>query len=154
MVVVVGPRLTLGTPWCTRSKQRVNAMKEDLSFRKRVMESAQTTHQRLLQELAKRNSELEKIDTLDAKIALELKSLNDKIEHMNNTMPEYTDIDALRAKAEEAKRQLTRTKATYMRRRDLIRQQVRQLSARCVCLRGWMAWGCMGSVAHVCRFPA
>lgn len=111
------------------SKQRVSAMNEDLSFRKRVMESAQTTHQRLLQELAKRNSELEKLETLDSKIGVELKSLNDKINHMNTTMPEYTDIDSLRAKHEEAKRQLTRTKASYLRRRDLIRQQVRQLSA-------------------------
>ena len=78
-------------------------MKEDLSFRTRVMESAQTTHQRLLQELAKRNSELEKIDTLDSKISVELKSLNEKIKSMNQQMPELSDIDSLRAKADHAK---------------------------------------------------
>lgn len=111
------------------SKQRVSAMKEDLSFRTRVMESAQTTHQRLLQELAKRNSELEKIETLDSKISVELKSLNEKIRSMNEQMPELSDIDALRAKADHQKALLTATKARYLRRRDLIRQQVRQLSA-------------------------
>ena len=111
------------------SKQRVSAMKDDLSFRTRVMESAQTTHQRLLQELGKRNSELEKIDTLDSKISVELKSLNEKIRSMNEQMPELSDIESLRAKADHAKAVLTATKARYLRRRDLIRQQVRQLSA-------------------------
>lgn len=111
------------------SRQRVSAMREDLSFRTRVMESAQTTHQRLLQELAKRNSELEKIDTLDEKITVELKSLRSKITSMQTEMPVLADLDALRTKSEQAKRALTSTKARYLRRRDMIRQQVRQLSA-------------------------
>ena len=55
-------------------------MQAELSFKSRQRETAETTHARLLKEHAKRTSELNKIDTLDSKISVELSSLNSKIQ--------------------------------------------------------------------------
>ena len=57
------------------NKQRVSEMRDDLSFKQRQLDSAEGTKNRLEAELKKRNVELEKINTLDEKIAIELNSL-------------------------------------------------------------------------------
>lgn len=62
------------------NRAKVGEMQAELSFKSRQRETAETTHARLLKEHAKRTSELNKIDTLDSKISVELSSLNSKIQ--------------------------------------------------------------------------
>lgn len=112
------------------SEGRVNEMREDLSFKERQLESSQSTKARLEQELTKRNSELDKINTLDDKISVELTSLNEKIESMLGEMGTFAEIDDLRKQASHSKEHLHRMKGKYIRRRDSIKQQVQLLSTK------------------------
>ena len=56
------------------------------------MKTSEETKARLEQELAKRNSELEKINTLDDKITVELSSLNEKIAAMLSEMQQVQRV--------------------------------------------------------------
>merc|ERR1711988_329729 len=94
------------------SEGRVNEMREDLSFKERQLESSQSTKARLEQELTKRNSELE------------------KIESMLGEMGTFAEIDDLRKQASHSKEHLHRMKGKYIRRRDSIKQQVQLLSTK------------------------
>mmetsp|Transcript_21333 Transcript_21333/g.75175 ORF Transcript_21333/g.75175 Transcript_21333/m.75175 type:complete len:604 (-) Transcript_21333:508-2319(-) len=105
-------------------------MQEDLSFKERAIESSASTQARLEQDLAKRRAELDKINTLDSKISVELTSLREKMRTMSDEMEEFGNIESLKVRAEETKRMLAAKKSEYMRRRDMIRTQVAQLSAQ------------------------
>lgn len=54
-------------------------MKDEVTFKEKQLESSQVTMTRLADERTKRLQELEKIDTLDEKIASELKMIEEKI---------------------------------------------------------------------------
>lgn len=110
------------------NKNKLMEMKDDLSFKEKQLETSQMTKERLEKELVKRQSELEKINTLDEKIRLELGSLFEKLETMQSDMVAFKNIDNLRAMAEDTKQQLQRIKQQYIRRRDAIKQQVLGLS--------------------------
>jgi predicted nuclease with TOPRIM domain len=66
-------------------------MKEDLDDKKRELKASEMTADRLQEELTLRQTELEKINSLDAKIAQELKSLHDRMNGMRN---EYFSLDS------------------------------------------------------------
>ena len=68
------------------SQEKVNTMKDDLTFKERQLEASKTTQERLEAELTKRQRELEKIDNLDKKIELELGSLQKKMVSMKDQM--------------------------------------------------------------------
>lgn len=106
------------------SAERAVAMKEDLSFKEKSLQSSKTTQERLESELQKRQKELEKIDQLDKKISIELKSLTSKIESMKEQMVIFKDVDALRDASERTRRFLSDAKQQYQRRRDSVKKQV------------------------------
>lgn len=112
------------------NKQRVSEMRDDLSFKQRQLDSAEGTKNRLEAELKKRNVELEKINTLDEKIAIELNSLREKIETMNSEMREFGHLQELRDGADRSRRQLQDMKRGYVGRSDAIKQQVNMVSAQ------------------------
>jgi intraflagellar transport protein 74 len=65
---------------------------QDLTFKERQMESSKTTQDRLESELNKRNQELEKINTLDTKITVELNSLTTKMKQMTREMTDFDNV--------------------------------------------------------------
>ncbi|GLE04118.1 hypothetical protein PINS_up013029 [Pythium insidiosum] len=103
-------------------------MKSDLTFKERQLESSVTTKQRLTMELQKRQAELDKVNSLDTKIALELSSLLQKMETMTSDMTEFAKIDELKETHQQTKQYLQRMKQQYIRRRDAMKQQVNALS--------------------------
>lgn len=103
-------------------------MKSDLSFKERQLESSVTTKQRLTMELQKRQAELDKVNTLDTKISLELSSLLQKMDTMTSDMSEFAKIDELKETHGQTKQYLQRMKQQYIRRRDAMKQQVNALS--------------------------
>jgi intraflagellar transport protein 74 len=111
------------------SAQHLEQMKEDLSFKKRQVDASQSTHLRLRQELQKREGELEKINGLDAKISVELKSLGEKIEVMQEEMKSFDDLEGLREQADATRGRLVQLARAYKKRRDCVRGQVSILSA-------------------------
>ncbi|KAJ0403703.1 hypothetical protein ATCC90586_007514 [Pythium insidiosum] len=103
-------------------------MKSDLTFKERQLESSVTTKQRLTMELQKRQAELDKVNSLDTKIALELSSLLQKMDTMTSDMTEFAKIDELKETHQQTKQYLQRMKQQYIRRRDAMKQQVNALS--------------------------
>ncbi|DAZ99426.1 TPA: hypothetical protein N0F65_004059 [Lagenidium giganteum] len=112
----------------TANSTNLEEMKSDLSFKERQLESSVTTKQRLAMELQKRQAELEKVNTLDTKISLELSSLLQKMDTMTNDMGEFGKIDSLKETHQQTKQYLQRMKQQYIRRRDAMKQQVNALN--------------------------
>ena len=61
---------------------------------------------RLQEQRVKRLQEMEKINSLDDKIALELEQLSQKMSKMKEDMGQFDDIEGLRAKASFTKDEL------------------------------------------------
>jgi hypothetical protein len=58
----------------------------------------------VLSELEKRRGELDKVNTLDDKIAKELQTLKERMESMNAEMKTFKSSDELKAESEQAKK--------------------------------------------------
>uniref|UniRef100_K3WFZ0 Uncharacterized protein n=1 Tax=Globisporangium ultimum (strain ATCC 200006 / CBS 805.95 / DAOM BR144) TaxID=431595 RepID=K3WFZ0_GLOUD len=112
----------------TANASNLDEMKKDLSFKERQLESSVTTKQRLTMELQKRQAELDKVNTLDTKISLELSSLLQKMDTMASDMGEFGKIDSLKETHQQTKQYLQRMKQQYIRRRDAMKQQVNGLN--------------------------
>lgn len=112
----------------TANASNLEEMKSDLTFKERQLESSVTTKQRLSMELQKRQAELDKVNTLDTKISLELSSLLQKMDTMGNDMGEFGKIDSLKEVHQQTKQYLQRMKQQYIRRRDAMKQQVNALN--------------------------
>ena len=67
-------------------------MQSDLTFKERQLKASQSTQERLEAELNKRKAELEKIDQLDKKIALELENLTNKMGSMKDQMEIFKNV--------------------------------------------------------------
>lgn len=106
------------------SKARLGEMKDDLSFKSKQMETSQATKVRLEQELQKREVELQKLNNLDGKIAVELDSLTEAMRQKGEQMVHFEKIEEMKEAAEATRDLLLRTKRGYLRRRDAIKQQV------------------------------
>lgn len=78
-------------------------IQEDLSFKERQLESSQSTKDRLEKELVKRQGELDKINTLDDKIRMELGALTTKMGTMQTDLVEFQNIDQLKHTAENTR---------------------------------------------------
>lgn len=99
-------------------------MQGDLVFKEKQLESSAHTKERLEKELTKRQMELEKVNSLDDKITIELRTLNDKLVMMERDMETFEQLDSVKETSEHAKQHLQRLKQKYIRRRDAIVQQV------------------------------
>ena len=115
---------------------RLKDMKDDLAFKSSNLAASKSTQARLEQELKKRTGELEKINTLDEKITVELQSLNTKMATMEDELVKFQDMDKLRDDAEAARVKLVGLKKAYAKRKDAIKQQVAPLNSRYEKLKG------------------
>jgi len=113
------------------TSEQFSEMKDSLSFKKRQLESSMSTQDQLEKELEKRKGELEKINTLDSKIQVELSSLTSRIQVMNSEMIQFEKIDELREQAENTRQRLSFLKKFYSKRRDELRLQVGLHSSEC-----------------------
>merc|ERR1711871_1461254 len=82
------------------SQQKLDEMNDDLEFKQSQMDHSVSTSERLTRELQQRKLELEKIESLDEKIGVELAQLEEKKETMEKELEIYEDIPKLRADAE------------------------------------------------------
>lgn len=105
-------------------RAQADELKDDLSDKSKEFKAAQVTQERLQEYLSLRQTELDKISTLDIKIAEEIRSLEERMEKMRIEMPKFGDIDGLKVAAETAQNDLRAKLKEYARRRDLMRQQM------------------------------
>lgn len=110
------------------SHEKVNDMKDDLTFKERQLEASKITQERLEAELTKRQRELEKIDNLDKKIELELGSLQKKMVSMKEQMEIFKDVQGLRDAADDTRDHLVKEKNKYAKRRDSMKRQTNAVS--------------------------
>jgi intraflagellar transport protein 74 len=108
---------------------QVNEMQSDLTFKERQLKASQSTQERLEAELNKRKAELEKIDQLDKKIALELTNLTTKMSSMKDQMEIFKDVENLRDLSDSSRRYLLDLKQQYLRRRDAVKRLLGPLSS-------------------------
>jgi len=95
------------------SEDKFNEMRSDLDFKQMQMDNSVSTSSRLEGELQRRKVELEKINTLDEKISLELKQLNDKMATMTSELGTYKDLPALRESSAQREKSLISSKKDY-----------------------------------------
>ncbi|CEM04647.1 unnamed protein product [Vitrella brassicaformis CCMP3155] len=107
------------------TSDRVKDMTEELDFKSEQLGNAQTTHVRLQGELQKRHEELQKITTLDEKIAAELQSLEERRQFMTQEMAgKLSDVDRVREDGRREKIELEERRERLYGRRDVLKQQV------------------------------
>ena len=70
-------------------------------MKQRGLDNSQTTAERLKSEQTMRQAELDKIENLDQKISIELKTLNDRRETMTEELKKFGNISQLREDAEQ-----------------------------------------------------
>jgi len=106
------------------SQERLKEMTDEASFKERQLESSQATIQRLMKEKEQRSAEMEKIQSLDEKIQMELGSLRTQMESMQQDMAAFDDLDDLRRRAGDTKAYLQEQLASYERRTKSTKEQV------------------------------
>eukprot|EP00439_Symbiodinium_sp_Y106_P077436 s1218_g16.t1 len=105
---------SLDLPTDVTPESHLRDMEDELDFKSRQLQNSETTQSRLEGELAKREGELEKIESLDVKISLELSQVEEKMKQYEKEMAErYDKIEDMKAqgalelqKLEESKRNL------------------------------------------------
>nr|CCA21505.1 Intraflagellar Transport Protein 72/74 putative [Albugo laibachii Nc14] len=102
-------------------------LKNDVSFKERQLESSVITKQRLTSELEKRRQELDRMNALDSKIAMELTHLHEKMDTMTSDMNAFERLEDMKDTHQHTKQYLQHSKQQYLRRRDGIKPQVHLL---------------------------
>jgi len=90
---------------------KFNEMRSDLDFKQMQMDNSVSTSSRLQDELNKRKLELDKIETLDEKITLELQQLQEKMNTMASENEVHSDIRALKESSASKEEELIARKA-------------------------------------------
>eukprot|EP00814_Leptocylindrus_danicus_P004161 CAMPEP_0116031846 /NCGR_PEP_ID=MMETSP0321-20121206/17798_1 /TAXON_ID=163516 /ORGANISM="Leptocylindrus danicus var. danicus, Strain B650" /LENGTH=503 /DNA_ID=CAMNT_0003507131 /DNA_START=321 /DNA_END=1833 /DNA_ORIENTATION=+ len=81
------------------SKERLKEVKNEVTFKAKQLETSQQTTMRLQDQKMKRIQELEKIDSLEDKIELELPQLQTQINSMKAKIVEFEDVNGFKARA-------------------------------------------------------
>jgi intraflagellar transport protein 74 len=85
------------------SRDAAEEMKDDLGDKKKELKASEMTADRLRDELSLRQTELEKINTLDVKIGAELKALSERMASMKSDLSMFADIPGLRAACDQTR---------------------------------------------------
>lgn len=88
-----------------------------------------TTLESLKAELKQRQKELELVKSSEPKITNEVETLRENIEFMQREMESFRDLDSLHEAFAELKNELLEKKASYLRRRDLMKQEANKSAA-------------------------
>jgi intraflagellar transport protein 74 len=103
------------------SRAAAAEMKEDLDDKRRELKASEMTAERLNEELVLRQTELDKIQSLDGKLAAELSAIDARAKDMEAERPKFADLAGLRSSAEAACDELRSRLEGYSRRREAAR---------------------------------
>lgn len=103
-------------------------MQEELEFKNRQLQNSESTQNRLEAELLKREGELEKIESLDVKISVELQQVEAKMKQYEYEIAnKYDRVGWLKENGEEKLIALERAKLALQSRQTALKRQVTQL---------------------------
>jgi len=106
-------------------------MEDELEFKNKEMKNSETTQNRLEAELAKRQGELEKIESLDVKITQELQQVEAKMQQYEQDIEQkYDRTGEMQGEGQFKLRQLEERKQFLEGRLSTLRQQVGFLRLR------------------------
>ncbi|CAH1243745.1 intraflagellar transport protein 74 homolog isoform X1 [Branchiostoma lanceolatum] len=112
------------------TQQQLRTLQDDLNFKETEMEKSKATAANLAEESQKLQMDLAKVEQLETKITTELESLKQKIQQMHEELSTYEDLDKLKEHHEEKKRKLQEDKVLLMKRRDMFKTGMSELSAQ------------------------
>lgn len=112
------------------NQRRFKEMQDELEYKKVQVQNAAMTSDRLREERELRQQELEKISTLEEKIAVELKGLQEKTGAMTFDIEKFSDLEKLKVEAEEFKQKLTRDEKSYGARKDALHTAVAEKTSK------------------------
>jgi intraflagellar transport protein 74 len=104
-------------------------MRADLAFKSQQREFAENTVERLQGELDARQKELEKMRTLDGKIAKEVTSLRERMTQLQADLKRFGDVQRVGKEMEAEAKQLQAKKEVLAKQRDALRTRVSALQA-------------------------
>lgn len=106
-------------------------MEDELEFKNKQLGNAETTQNRLEAELAKRQGELEKIESLDVKITQELQQVEAKMQQYEQDIEQkYDRVGEMQGEGQQRLKQLEERKQFLEGRLSTLRQQVGFLRLR------------------------
>merc|ERR1719181_1110501 len=106
-------------------------MQDDLEFKTKQLQNSETTRNRLEAELAKRQGELEKIESLDVKITQELQQVEAKMQQYEQDIEQkYDRVGEMQGEANLRLKQCEDRKQVLLGRLSTLRQQVGFLRLR------------------------
>jgi intraflagellar transport protein 74 len=79
-------------------------MQEDLAYKERQVQDATVTMQRLQAEVLQRRREFEELKNVDRKIEAEIAASRKKMQEMEDEIPKFTDVEAVRGEGEARKK--------------------------------------------------
>lgn len=107
------------------SQTDVKEIKDDLNYKKGLVENAETTYARLKVELEQRNNDLEKINNLDVKITKEMKTVTEKLDGMQGDMEnKFTNVDQIKSEYDQEKTRLINLKKKLQCIQDGLANQI------------------------------
>lgn len=106
-------------------------MEDELEFKNKQLGNAETTQNRLEAELAKRQGELEKIESLDVKITQELQQVEAKMQQYEQDIEQkYDRVGEMQGEGQQRLKQLEERKQFLEGRLSTLKQQVGFLRLR------------------------
>lgn len=97
-------------------------------FRERSQLTSQSTLEGLKAELKQRQKELDLVKSSEPKIISETKTLRENIEFMQREMDSFRDVNSLHDAFAELKSDLQEKRISYIRRRDMMKQEANKVS--------------------------
>jgi len=122
---------SLGLPSDVSPEAHLRDMEDELGFKKTQLINSETTQSRLEAELAKREGELEKIESLDVKISMELQQVEAKMQQYEHDIETKYDLVAdMRMQGDAQLKRLEARKASLENRISALKEQVEFLRIR------------------------
>ncbi|XP_066960218.1 intraflagellar transport protein 74 homolog isoform X1 [Macrobrachium rosenbergii] len=103
-------------------------MRGDLAFKEGELEKSKFTEQGLKHERLSLQANLQKIEALENKVQNEMVELKEKLARMETELIEFTDLDSLKTKLEEKRKELVKQKDELEHRKTSIKQSLQDVT--------------------------
>jgi len=122
---------SLGLPTDVSPESMLRDKEDEMEFKNRQLQMAESTQHRLEAELAKREGELDKIESLDVKISLELQQVEAKMnQYEEDIKRRYDLVDDMKRQGQDQLQNLEARKVVMEGRATALKQQVSFLKLR------------------------
>jgi len=110
------------------SQNKLEEMKDDLSFKEEQKVISQSTLDRLRQDLKLRKEELEKVNNLESKIEQDMKRLDDSMREMKLSLETYSNTELLKRQYEKFKSDLVEKREQLKLLKENLKTEMHLLS--------------------------